>query len=710
MILPKPEDIINLPPDGGPEFNRLVFEKSPYLLQHARNPVNWYPWGTEAFEKARSEDKPVFLSIGYATCHWCHVMEHESFEDSGVAAMMNETFVCIKVDREERPDIDNIYMAVTQAMTGHGGWPMTVIMTWDKKPFFTGTYFPKSTIGGRPGMMELVPAIADAWISRKDEVLQSANDITAAIQKNTSGDSGASLDASVFDTAFTMFKSQFDNRYAGFGNAPKFPTAHNLSFLLRYWKRTGNADALKMVQRTLKAMRQGGMYDHIGFGFHRYSTDAKWFLPHFEKMLYDQAINAMAYTDAYLATQDPFYQKTAEEIFEYVLRDMTDPEGGFYSAEDADSEGEEGKFYLWKLTEIENILGADDAAFFSKIFNITADGNYYEEATREFTGTNIPFLNKDADVLAYENGMPEDDLVVRIESLRKKLFDVRKQRMHPLKDDKILTDWNGLMIAALAKGAQAFNQPRYAEAAKRAVDFVLTRLRTPDGKLLKRYRLGEAGLQAHLDDYAFLIWGLLELYEATLDIHCLRTAIELNETMTELFLDKENGGFFFTASGGENLILRPKEIYDGAIPSGNSVAALNLIRLNRITGKEEYARMAESIGRSFSGNISKVPMLYAQYLTAFDFEIGPSYEIVIAGNRNDESSQQMLEAARSVFIPNKVILFKSPDLSDELAEIALFTEHQVMKHGKATAYVCQNFSCSAPTNDISKMMELLAPQ
>lgn len=332
---------------------------------------------------------------------------------------MNETFVCIKVDREERPDIDNIYMAVTQAMTGHGGWPMTVIMTWNKKPFFTGTYFPKSTLGGRPGMMELVPAIADAWMNRKDEVLQSANDITAAIQKNASGDSGASLDASVFDTAFNMFKSQFDNRYAGFGNAPKFPTAHNLSFLLRYWKRTGNADALTMVQRTLKAMRQGGMYDHIGFGFHRYSTDAKWFLPHFEKMLYDQAINAMAYTDAYLATQDPFYQKTAEEIFEYVLRDMTDPDGGFYSAEDADSEGEEGKFYLWKQSEIENLLGTEDTALFCKVFNITADGNYYEEATREFTGTNIPFLNKDADVLAHENGMTEDDLLVRIESLRK---------------------------------------------------------------------------------------------------------------------------------------------------------------------------------------------------------------------------------------------------------------------------------------------------
>jgi uncharacterized protein len=707
MAFPSPETLKNLPPDGGPEFNRLVFEKSPYLLQHARNPVDWYPWGTEAFEKARTEDKPVFLSIGYATCHWCHVMEHESFEDSIVAALMNENFVCIKVDREERPDIDNIYMAVTQAMTGHGGWPMTVIMTWDKKPFFTGTYFPKQSMGGRPGMQELVPAVADAWKNRKDEVLRSANDITAAIQKNVNENSGASLDASILDTAFAMFKSQFDNRYAGFGNAPKFPTAHNLSFLLRYWKRTGNADALRMVERTLKAMRNGGMYDHIGFGFHRYSTDATWFLPHFEKMLYDQAINAMAYTEAYQATQNPLYKQTAEEIFEYVLRDMTDTEGGFYSAEDADSEGEEGKFYLWSKPELIDILGSGDADFFCKVFNMSSDGNYYEEATREFKGTNIPFLNKDLDVLAHETGMTESEFAVKIGSLRKKLFEVRKERMHPLKDDKILTDWNGLMIAALAKGAQVLNKPSYAEAAKRAADFVLSHLRKPNGQLMKRYRLGDAGLPAHLDDYAFMIWGVLELYEATFDIQYLRSSIELNQIMTDLFLDKENGGFFFTASGGEELITRPKEIYDGAIPSGNSVATLNLMKLSRITGKESYARTAESIGRSFANNISKVPMLYAQFLIAYDFEIGPSYEVVIAGKVNDGSTRQMLNAVQSVFIPNKVVLFNSSDASSELNAIAPFTEQQVMKNGKATAYVCQNFTCSAPTNDVTEMLRLL---
>ncbi len=706
MNLPSNDIIKNLPPDGGPEFNRLVFEKSPYLLQHARNPVDWYPWGEEAFERARLEDKPVFLSIGYATCHWCHVMEHESFEDTNVAALMNATFVCIKVDREERPDIDAIYMAVTQVMTGHGGWPMTVIMTWDKKPFFTGTYFPKHNMGGRPGMLDLVPAIDDAWKNRKEEVLRSANDITSAFQKKPMTTDAAPMDESVLDAAYSMFRSQFDNRYAGFGNAPKFPTAHNLSFLLRYWKRRNNSDALSMVERTLKAMRQGGVYDHAGFGFHRYSTDARWFLPHFEKMLYDQAMIAIAYTEAFQATQNPSYKKTAEEIFTYVLRDITDPAGGFYSAEDADSEGVEGKFYLWTLREIEDVLG-DDAAFFCKVFNATADGNYYEEATREFTGTNILHLNKDWDVLAHENGLSETDFTRKIETLRQKLFAVRKERIHPLKDDKILTDWNGLMIAALAKGAQAFDDPDYAKAAAKAADFILSKLRTPDGRLLKRYRLGEAGLPAHLDDYAFMIWGLLELYEAAFEIKYLKSAMELQNTMNDLFLDKEEGGYFLTASDAELMITRPKEIYDGAVPSGNSVAALNLIRLNRITGREEFARIAEEIGKCFSEQIAKVPMLYAQFLMAFDFELGPSHEVVLVGDLGDRNLQNMLEAIRSRFVPNKVVLYKTSS-SSELAAIAPYTESLAMRNGKATAYICSNFACSAPTNEVEEIIKQLS--
>lgn len=704
MIFPKSEEIKNLPPDGGPEFNRLVFEKSPYLLQHARNPVDWYPWSEEAFEKARLEDKPVFLSIGYATCHWCHVMERESFEDPSVADMMNASFVCIKVDREERPDIDAIYMAVTQAMTGHGGWPMTVIMTWNKKPFFTGTYFPKQSMGGRPGMLDLISAIDDAWKNRKEEVLRSADDITSAFQKKPVTTDTASLDKSVLDSAFSMFRSQFDNRYAGFGNAPKFPTAHNLSFLLRYWKRSGNADALSMAERTLKAMRQGGVYDHIGFGFHRYSTDAKWFLPHFEKMLYDQAVIAIAYTEAYQATHNPVYKQTADEIFEYVLRDMTDSDGGFYSAEDADSEGVEGKFYLWTLREIEDILG-EDAAFFSKIFNVTADGNYYEEATREFTGTNIPYLNKDTDLLAHENGLSEKAFSIKIETLRQKLFAVRKERIHPLKDDKILTDWNGLMIAALAQGAQVFNNSDYAKAASKAADFILSRLRSSDGRLLKRYRQGEAGLPAHLDDYAFMIRGLLELYEATFEIKYLKSAMELQETMNELFMDKE-GGYFLTASDAEPLITRPKEIYDGAVPSGNSVAGLNLIRLNRITGREEFVRMAEAIGKYFSEQIAKVPMLYAQYLIALDFEIGPSQEFVLVGESGELNLKNMLDAIRSQFVPNKVVLLKTTS-SSELTAISPYTESLTMKNGKATAYVCSNFSCNAPTSEVGEIMRIL---
>jgi hypothetical protein len=503
-----------------------------------------------------------------------------------------------------------------------------------------------------------------------------------------------------------MFRSQFDNRYAGFGNAPKFPTAHNLSFLLRYWKRSGNADALNMVERTLKAMRQGGMYDHVGFGFHRYSTDAKWFLPHFEKMLYDQAMISIAYTEAYQATQNPFYKKTAEEIFTYVHRDMTDPDGGFYSAEDADSDGEEGKFYLWTQKEIENVLGSD-AALFSKVFNISSDGNYYEEATREFTGTNIPFLNKDTDILAHENGLSETEFTSKIEAFRQKLFDVRKKRIHPLKDDKILTDWNGLMIAALAKGAQVLNNSGYAEAASKAAGFVLTHLRMPNGRLLKRYRLGEAGLPAHLDDYAFMVWGLLELYETTFETRYLLSALELQATMDELFWDREQGGYFMTATDAEALITRPKEIYDGAIPSGNSVAAQNLIRLSRITGKESFAERAESIGRCFSENISKVPMLYAQFLTAYDFAVGPSLELVIVGDDHDELTQDMIKAVRSQFIPNKILLLKTSASSSELSKIASFTEPLVMKNGRATAYVCRNFVCNAPVNDVEEIMRSL---
>lgn len=707
MRFPSTEEIKKLPSDGGSEFNRLIFEKSPYLLQHAANPVDWYPWGEEAFEKAKQEDKPIFLSVGYATCHWCHVMEHESFEDSLVATRLNEAFVCIKVDREERPDVDHVYMTVTQAMTGHGGWPMTIIMTWDKKPFFSGTYFPKESRQGRVGLLDLIVGIRDAWQNRREEVLASAGKITDFLKSYGETASAKTPDASLLDSAFTMMSGQFDHRHGGFGGAPKFPTPHQLTFLLRYWKRSGNADALSMVERTLASMRKGGIYDHIGLGFHRYSTDAQWFLPHFEKMLYDQAMLTIAYCEAYQATQNEFYKTTASEIIEYVLRDLTDAEGGFYSGEDADSEGEEGKFYLWSIDELKQVLGSADADLAQKIFGASAEGNYYEEATREYKGTNILHFIKDNDVLAGELGLTEADLQSSIGRIRSKLFDVRKQRLHPLKDDKILTDWNGLMIAALAIAARTLDRPEYALAADKAVGFIFSKLRNSDGRLLKRYRDGDAALPAHLDDYAFMTWGLLELYETTFDTKHLARAIELTDQTIKSFWDPTNGGFYFTAEDGEELIVRSKEYYDGAIPSGNSVAVGNLVRLNRLTGNTDYDKKADAAVRSFGESVSKVPMGYTQFMQAWDYVVGPSYEIVIAV-KNTGDAKEILKKLNAAFVGSKVVLIKTDANAAELTRLAPFTDGQAAKDGKPTIYVCTNFSCAAPVFTADDMMKLLA--
>ncbi|MFQ5710009.1 MAG: thioredoxin domain-containing protein, partial [bacterium] len=696
--LPTAEDLKKLPSDGGPEYNRLVFQKSPYLLQHAANPVDWYPWSEEAFEKARREDKPIFLSIGYSTCHWCHVMEHESFEDPEVARLMNQTFVSIKVDREERPDIDNIYMSVCQAMTGSGGWPLTIIMTPDKKPFFAGTYFPKTSRYQRIGLMDLIPRIADLWKNQRDKLLQSADQITAFLQKNSSYAPGDALNESVLNTAFHQLASRFDDTYGGFGSAPKFPSPHNFTFLLRYWHRTGDQQALNMVVKTMKAMRLGGIFDHVGFGFHRYSTDAHWLLPHFEKMLYDQAMLAMAYLETYQATKDEEFAETAREIFTYVLRDMTSPEGGFYSAEDADSEGEEGLFYLWTPEEIKEVLGKKDGDFFIKMFNVQPEGNFNDQATGQKTGRSILYLEKPLSEIAKEAGLTEQALRARWEKARKKLFAVRAKRIHPQKDDKILTDWNGLMIAALAKGTQALGDPQYAEAAKRAADFIWSQLRDDSGHLIKRYRQGQASLPAHVDDYAFVVWGLLELYEATFEVEYLQRAIRLNDIMLQTFWDEQNGGLFFSAKSLKDLIVRTKEIYDGAIPSGNSVAALNLLRLGRITANEKLEEKAAAISKAFSKQIQSAPVGNTQLMSALAFAFGPSYEVVIAGKSKSSDTQTMLSALTQPFIPNKVVIFRPSDQdTPAIVQLAPFTENQLSLNGKATAYVCKNYACNAPT-------------
>ena len=690
------------------EANRLIHEKSPYLLQHAYNPVDWYPWGDAAFEKARSEDKPIFLSIGYSTCHWCHVMERESFEDPEVARLMNDTFVSIKVDREERPDIDHVYMSVCQVMTGSGGWPLNIIMSPDKKPFFAGTYFPKESRHGRMGMVDLSRRIKELWTGKRDEVMQSAGKIMLAIRQVPDESPGDAAGADVSETAYQQLAERFDRDKGGFSAAPKFPTPHNMMFLLRYWKRTGEAKALEMVEKTLQSMRMGGIYDHIGFGFHRYSTDANWLVPHFEKMLYDQALIAMAYLEAYQATGKTEYEQTARDIFAYVLRDMTAPNGGFYSAEDADSDGEEGKFYVWKLEEIERLLDREASELVTRVYNFWPAGNFHEEATGHLTGNNIPHLKEPLGAIASRMGMSSEDLKGRLEKVRQKLFAAREMRVHPHKDDKILTDWNGLMIVALAKGAQALNQSEYSDAARRAADFILSTMRGPDGRLLHRFRDGEAALSAHVDDYAFFIWGLVELYEATFDVRYLRAALDLNKDFLERFWDLNAGGFYFTAEDSESLLLRKKEIYDGATPSGNSVAALNLMRLARITADAALERNAEQIGRTFSGNIRQFPSAYTQMLLATEFAVGPSREVVIAGKPGARDTEEMLRELGRLFLPNKVVILRpSDDTAGQIEAIAEYTKHQQGIDSKATAYVCRNYNCELPTTDPKKMVELL---
>ena len=708
--LPSVEEIANLPADGGDEFNRLIFEKSPYLLQHARNPVDWYPWNEAAFEKARKEDKPVFLSIGYSTCHWCHVMEHESFEDDEVAELLNSHFISIKVDREERPDIDDVYMTVTQALTGSGGWPMTVVMTPDKRPFFAGTYFPKSGRFGRPGMMELIPGLANAWKKERDKILASSNQITDAIAKQASTPPGDDLTEKTLKSAYSALSSRFDKDRGGFGTAPKFPVPHNLSFLLRYWKRTGNADALVMVEKTLRELRLGGIYDHIGYGFHRYSTDADWLLPHFEKMLYDQALMAITYIETFQATGKEEYAQVAREIFAYVLRDMTSKEGGFYSAEDADSEGEEGKFYVWTVDEINETLDKEDTKLFVKVYNIQKGGNFVEQSTGKKTGDSIPHLKKPLGEIASDIKMTEAELKSKLNAMREDLFEKRKTRIHPLKDDKILTDWNGLMIAAFAKGAQALNEPKYLVAAQKAADFVLTHLRTKEGRLLKRYRQGTSGLPAHLDDYAFLTWGLIDLYEASFEERYLQAAIELHNRTLKHFWDEKNGGLFITADDGEKLLVRNKAIYDGAIPSGNSVAALNSLRLARMTANATYETKCQDLMRAFSTQVGNYSAGHTQLLIALDFAIGPAYEIVLCGEKSASHTRDVLSTLRRNFIPNKVMLFREENSNrlPLITDIAPFTKTmKSIDADKTTVYVCQNFACKVPSTDISTILNSL---
>lgn len=690
------------------KYNRLVEEKSPYLLQHATNPVDWYPWKDEAFERARREEKPIFLSIGYSTCHWCHVMERESFEDQEAARLLNETFIAIKVDREERPDIDAIYMGVCQMLTGSGGWPLTIMMTPDRMPFFAATYIPKRGRLGRPGLMELIPQVANLWQTRRVELLSSSEKIAARLKEAAALEAGGPLGEHVLRAGYEGLAQHFDRRYGGFGSAPKFPSPHNLLFLLRYAKRTGERQALEMVERTLQVMRLGGIYDHVGFGFHRYSTDPVWMVPHFEKMLYDQAMLALAYTEAYQLTTKAEYAKTAREIFTYVLRDMCSEEGGFFSAEDADSEGEEGKFYLWAESELEQVLGREEAQLVAKVYNTEPAGNFGEEATGHESGGNILHLKQSLEELAPTLGLTPHELTDRLETAHTKLFEARRKRIHPLKDDKVLTDWNGLMIAALAKGAQVFNEPVYADAAAKATDFTLRKMRDKDGRLLHRFRDGEASIQGNLDDYVFVIWGLIELYELTFNTIYLDHALGFTVDLITHFWDPERDGFFFTPDDGEALLVRKKEMYDGAIPSGNSVSILNLLRLGRLTGNADLEEKGARIIKAFSRKVEQFPAAFTQLLVGVDFSVGPSHELVIVGNPGADDTKRLVQALRARFIPNKVVLLKPIDeKAFEISRLAPYTKAYTAVEGRTTAYVCSNYSCQLPTTDPGEMLRLL---
>jgi uncharacterized protein len=693
-------------PDQRKTGNHLVHEKSPYLLQHAQNPVDWYPWGDEAFSRAVREDRPVFLSVGYATCHWCHVMAHESFEDPEVAELLNQGFVCIKVDREERPDIDSVYMGVCQLMTGQGGWPLTIVMTPDKKPFFAATYIPKESRFSMTGLLNLLPRITSAWQEQRKDLLRSADKILDALLPAADTISSDGPGNETLDEAYEELLLQFDPEYGGFGNAPKFPTPHTLLFLMRYWKRTGKKRALAMVEKTLGEMQKGGICDQIGGGFHRYSTDPKWRVPHFEKMLYDQALLLMAYTEAFQITRNQTYLKTAEAIIRYVLRDLTSLDGAFLSAEDADSPGGEGAFYTWTTGEIQEVLGDEDAALATLVFSITERGNF--QSPELGPGTNLLYRTQSWSQIANALAIPEQDLKVRLDSIRARLFSMRQQRARPSCDDKVLTDWNGLFIAALAQAARVFERPTYLLAAERGMQFIFSHMLNAKGGLSHRFRTGEAGIDGFGDDYAFIIHALIELYETGFDEKYLSAACSLNEYLVRHFRDETDGGFFTIAESSEPLILKKKETYDGAIPSCNSVSFSNLLRLGGLTGKPEYTEKAAALNRFFQHAVTGSPSGHSWFLCGLLYATGPSQEVVVAGDPELSDTMALVSATRALYLPSVLILLHpTGERGSLVSQLAPFTTDYAMKDGKATAYVCTSHACSRPVTDSLELRKML---
>jgi len=677
-------------------MNHLVTEKSPYLLQHKDNPVDWYPWGDEAFEKAKSEDKPIFLSIGYATCHWCHVMAHESFEDEGVAQLMNEAFINIKVDREERPDIDNTYMTICQMLTGQGGWPLTIVMTPGKEPFYAATYLPKHSRQNRIGMMEFVPAIQKAWKTDRANVMNSVERIKDGFTKTLElGRTHSELPENILDQTQQSLSGSFDPTDGGFGISPKFPSPHNLLFLLNRYRVTDDTTSLNMAELTLKKMRLGGIWDHVGFGFHRYSTDQHWLLPHFEKMLYDQTMLLLAYTEAWEITQEPLFKETAYDIVDYIEECLTDDDGAFYSAEDADSEGEEGKFYVWETGEIRSILSADEAETFSDLYQFEEEGNFRDEATHQKTGKNIPHLKR-------EISTEEKSFMDRI---LKELKSAREKRVRPQLDDKILTDWNGLMIAAFSRAGKVFDEQEFTQKAEGAWSYLQKNCFT-DGELLHRVKDGEAAITGMADDYAFTVWGLIELHQATQNLDYLQDALKIQAVFDRECWDDEFGGYFFTAAGAEKLLGRQKEIYDGAIPSSNSVALRNLFYLSRLTGEPRFEERAEQLLRSFSVQIEDAPPGYTFALDSLQLLRSNSVEVVITAKDESDEVVKMIKAVEKNSPPGSVILLKTESNREVLTELSPFTENYPVGEQPAV-YVCRNFACKAPVYSVDEITEAL---
>jgi uncharacterized protein YyaL (SSP411 family) len=679
--------------------NRLINETSPYLLQHAHNPVDWFPWGSEALEISLKEDKPILLSVGYSACHWCHVMEHESFENENIAKLMNDNFVCIKVDREERPDIDAIYMNAVQMMTGHGGWPMTVFLTPALKPFYGGTYYPPVDRQGMPGFPKVLLTIAEAYRSKRGEINNSADEISKELQNmNRFYASNDLLTSALLSQAFSSLSTSFDTINGGFGRAPKFPPSMSLLFLLRYHNSTHSPEALMMVETTLEKMANGGIFDHLGGGFARYSVDNYWLIPHFEKMLYDNALLTRVYLQAYQLTNKPFYRRVAEEILEYIIRDMTDKTGGFYSAEDADSEGEEGKFYVWTKNEVLEILGSETGETFCNFFDITSAGNF------EHGKSNI-HINQSPEEYAKANNIPLDDLNRLLSTGKKNLFYKRSERIRPGLDNKILTAWNGLMLTTFAEAANILGRDDYREIARRNADFILSNLMS-NGRLLRTYKDGSAKLNAYLEDYAYFAEGLLALYEATFESQYFDNAVSIANQMIAYFWDEKEEGFFFTSSDHEDMIIRTKDFFDNAIPSGNSVAALVLQKIALLTGDNSFQQYAVSILRMTQQTMARYPTAFGYMLCALDFYLDEVKEIALVGDQESHEIKLLLKEIYAQFFPNKVVALSQND-HDPIASRIKLLENKTTIDGKPAVYVCRNFTCLTPVTEPEKLAKIL---